>query len=200
MKLEINNIFNSIQGEGRYIGIPALFIRTAGCNMDCSWCDTDHQTRDHLTIEEVEEIILDSDKNVVVWTGGEPLCQNGFIESLIDNLDIETKFHLETNATYLEKRVLEKFDYIAFSPKTPDDAEKIPDLDTEYDIKVVTDLKDVGTELTGYATILMPLTTGNLDRDKETMKRVWRYCIDKNIRYSPRAHVTVWDSDEERKL
>ena len=40
MKLKISETFESIQGEGRYAGVPSLFIRTSGCNLRCWWCDT----------------------------------------------------------------------------------------------------------------------------------------------------------------
>ena len=40
--MKINNIFKSIQGEGRYAGFPVVFIRTSGCTRKCPWCDTQY--------------------------------------------------------------------------------------------------------------------------------------------------------------
>ncbi|OUJ18656.1 Organic radical activating enzyme [Methanonatronarchaeum thermophilum] len=200
MKVRVNNIFESIQGEGRYIGTPSLFIRTSGCNLTCSWCDTNIKIKKELTVEELTQVIKDSTKNTVVWTGGEPTLQNKPISEVIDKIDRNN--HLETNATNIENSFLEKFDYIAFSPKEKVDAEKIhgSKLDTEYDVKVVTDLNEVGTNLIEYASILMPLTTGNQERDMKCKKRVWKYCIEKDIQYSPRAHIDVWRDREEKEL
>ncbi|WGI17006.1 7-carboxy-7-deazaguanine synthase QueE [Methanonatronarchaeum sp. AMET-Sl] len=199
MKIEINNIFESIQGEGRYIGRPGLFIRTSGCNLQCSWCDTDHNKEREITINKLTEIISDSDKDIVVWTGGEPSLQTKAISKVIEKTS--KKNHLETNATNNNPFFLKKFDYVSFSPKNVSYAKKIPRLEnTENDVKIVTDLKKVGIELIKYASILMPLTTGDTKTDREIKQRVWRYCVENNIVYSPRAHIEVWGNKEEKEL
>ena len=51
--MRVNEIFYSIQGEGRYTGTPAIFIRLAGCNLRCDFCDTEHQPYQDLTEEEI---------------------------------------------------------------------------------------------------------------------------------------------------
>ena len=65
-------IFSSLQGEGRNTGRPCVFVRFAGCNLKCPWCDTDVQGRFTLSLTElVAEIESFSVKNVI-FTGGEP--------------------------------------------------------------------------------------------------------------------------------
>ena len=77
-RLPINEIFYSIQGEGYYTGTSAVFIRLAGCNLKCSWCDTDHTVQASATPAEIKamaEIVADRpiDQDVlIVITGGEP--------------------------------------------------------------------------------------------------------------------------------
>lgn len=89
MKIKINEIFKSIQGEGIQTGLPTTFIRTTGCNLRCSWCDTKYAYDEgrKMTIEE----IVDRCKNLTVkricLTGGEPLIHGeksvGLIKQLI---------------------------------------------------------------------------------------------------------------------
>lgn len=75
--LRISETFTSIQGEGKFIGVPSVFIRTSGCNLRCVWCDTPYASwnpeGDHLSLEELHQIVRDSGVNHVVLTGGEPM-------------------------------------------------------------------------------------------------------------------------------
>ena len=73
--MRVNEIFYSIQGEGRYTGTPAIFIRLAGCNLRCDFCDTEHQPYQDLTEEEIMRQIADFPTSHVVITGGEPMLQ-----------------------------------------------------------------------------------------------------------------------------
>jgi 7-carboxy-7-deazaguanine synthase len=76
--MRISELFLSIQGEGLDIGLPTVFVRTAGCNLRCSWCDTTYALRGgrELAIEK----ILDRIKKFKCWrvclTGGEPLMHD----------------------------------------------------------------------------------------------------------------------------
>lgn len=75
IKFPIVEIFNSIQGEGFYAGRPAIFVRTAGCNLKCPWCDTDHSMKmGELRIFEIIEKIVELNEHpsLIVITGGEP--------------------------------------------------------------------------------------------------------------------------------
>jgi len=72
----ISEIFYSIQGEGFHAGKPAIFIRFAGCNLNCSWCDTNHQAKESLTVDEIINRLIDFPKCMVVLTGGEPLIHD----------------------------------------------------------------------------------------------------------------------------
>ncbi|MFH7835137.1 MAG: hypothetical protein QXL51_00900, partial [Candidatus Aenigmatarchaeota archaeon] len=60
------------------------------------------------------------------------------------------------------------------------------------DIKIVTDLNNIGTNMIKYATILMPLSTFNKKKDIEITRKVWNYCIKHNIKFSPRIHIYIW--------
>ncbi len=86
----INEIFHSIQGEGRYAGEPSTFIRTSGCNLRCWFCDTPDTSWDpqgqRIPLAQIVEQVARYECRRVVVTGGEPLLQPEFNE-LIDRLN-----------------------------------------------------------------------------------------------------------------
>ncbi|MDD1743471.1 MAG: radical SAM protein [Methanomassiliicoccales archaeon] len=99
--MRISEIFRSLQGEGVLIGTPTVFIRTVGCNLECSWCDTKY-AREGGEEFSVEQIMAELDKQktqFVCLTGGEPLLQKDAIR-LMDKL-VDKCYHvtLETNGS-----------------------------------------------------------------------------------------------------
>jgi len=99
--MEINEIFYSIQGEGKWTGLPNVFIRTTGCNLRCSFCDTKYAYFDgkKMTIKDIMKSINEYHCRKVCITGGEPLLQ-GEITELINNLEKNNyKICIETNGS-----------------------------------------------------------------------------------------------------
>lgn len=97
--MKICEYFRSLQGEGMMIGVPTYFVRTAGCNLNCAWCDTTYAQSGGIeaTVDEILERVGDM-KNVCV-TGGEPLLQKDMPE-LLNRLVREGKrIVLETNGS-----------------------------------------------------------------------------------------------------
>ena len=97
--MKICEYFRSIQGEGLTIGLPTYFIRTAGCNLRCEWCDTAY-ARDggkETSVDEIMEMVDDTE-NVCV-TGGEPLLQEDMPELLDRLLEAGKKIVVETNGS-----------------------------------------------------------------------------------------------------
>ena len=88
MKLKINEIFYSIQGESTYVGLPCIFIRLTYCNLRCTWCDSEYTFKDgqDMSIPEIISTISNYNCNLVQVTGGEPLVQKNCIE-LLKRLD-----------------------------------------------------------------------------------------------------------------
>ncbi len=116
--MRVNEIFYSLQGEGRYTGIAAVFIRLAGCNLQCDFCDTRHESYTELSEDEiVRQVVVYPARHVVV-TGGEPTLQ--LTGSLVDKLHEAGKFvQIETNGTIeLAPGLLSGIDWITCSPKT----------------------------------------------------------------------------------
>ena len=75
--MKINEIFYSIQGEGNWTGFPNIFIRTAGCNLRCSYCDTKYAYYKfkEIKILNILEIVKKYNCNKICITGGEPLLR-----------------------------------------------------------------------------------------------------------------------------
>lgn len=130
MKAKILEIFQSTQGEGKYIGVPQVFVRFFECNMHCVWCDTPHSIGD--TTRHYKEFTLDSlvQEIKTVWghshsvslTGGEPLVQADFINTLTPVLrGLGMTVYLETNGVLPKElaQVVDGVDIIAMDIKLP---------------------------------------------------------------------------------
>ncbi len=96
--MEIIETFTSLQGEGLKMGIPTFFIRAAGCNLDCRWCDTKYAFGKG-TERNVRDLVAECDVSHVCITGGEPMLQKDLPE-LLDLFLAEGKhIVLETNGS-----------------------------------------------------------------------------------------------------
>jgi len=111
--VRINEIFYSVQGEGFFTGTPAVFIRFSGCNLACSFCDTEHGSYTEMTSENVLELVSEYPSRHVVITGGEPSLQ--LTEDFVETLHAHGYFvQVETNGTRL---LPGNVDWITCSPK-----------------------------------------------------------------------------------
>jgi len=110
MSLVVNEIFNSIQGESLYAGLPCTFVRLTGCNLRCSYCDTRYAYEEgaSLTVNDIIDKVSGYGCPLVEITGGEPLIQSEtplLIKNLIEN---GYKVLLETNGTTDISRIDER--------------------------------------------------------------------------------------------
>jgi 7-carboxy-7-deazaguanine synthase len=119
--IKINELFFSIQGESSYAGHPTVFIRTTGCNLRCTYCDTkySYDEGDFWPIEKILQSVKDYGAEYICITGGEPLLQKE-IHTLINILcDLGHKVSLETSGSksieHVDPRVK-----IILDVKTPD--------------------------------------------------------------------------------
>ena len=121
MKIDCNNLpvmemFYSLQGEGYHSGSAAFFIRIAGCDVGCHWCDVkeswDHGNHDVLNISKIIDSI-DNKTRIVVISGGEPLMWDMTV--ITTKLkDKNFRRHLETSGAY---DISGDWDWICLSPK-----------------------------------------------------------------------------------
>jgi organic radical activating enzyme len=99
--LQLAEIFYSVQGEGAWTGTPAAFVRLAGCNLACAFCDTDYALRFIAGVDEVVARVRAEAGAcpMVIVTGGEPLAQRATI-ALIEALRADgRRVHIESNGT-----------------------------------------------------------------------------------------------------
>ncbi len=99
--LALSEIFFSVQGEGTWTGTPAVFVRLAGCNLNCRFCDTDYSLKFFAAVDEVVARVreLGGACPMVILTGGEPLAQTETL-ALIAALRADgRRVHVESNGT-----------------------------------------------------------------------------------------------------
>lgn len=122
--LEVHSIFSTIQGEGPFCGRPAVFVRLAGCNLQCPGCDTEYtDNRQRMRYEAIlfsikhRLAVTDSNANLIVISGGEPFRQNiaPFCDFLIEN-DFDVQ--IETNGSMQIPMELSQLVTVVCSPKT----------------------------------------------------------------------------------
>ena len=126
MKAPIIEIFSSFQGEGLFIGQRQIFVRFAGCNLNCSYCDTGDSKSEKsgklMTVDEVVDSINDiltPDCHVVSFTGGEPSLYPDFINEVSKQIDLDIL--LETNGTLPNNiAMIEKLDIVSLDIKLPE--------------------------------------------------------------------------------
>jgi len=135
--LPINELFCSLQGEGKLSGIPSVFVRTSGCNLRCWFCDSYHTswepTGAWLSIDDiVDEIRSYEQADHVVFTGGEPMIHEESVALLDELADYGYHTTVETNGTIHRDAAI---DLASISPKlassTPT-AERDPKGDGEW--------------------------------------------------------------------
>jgi len=115
----ISEIFYSIQGEGELTGIPSVFVRTSGCNLRCTWCDTKYASwtpeGEELSQDEIVARILAYPAGHVVLTGGEPMIAKGIHELAAALKAAGRHLTIETAATVSPEGIA--CDLASLSPK-----------------------------------------------------------------------------------
>ena len=146
--LSVHSVFYTIQGEGPYSGWPAVFVRLAGCNLQCRGCDTEYtEGRQNRSVKQIVEEILPSfpqltlanpRRRLVVITGGEPFRQAvGPLCSRL--LKIGFRVQIETNGTIAPMEDFPVGATIVCSPKAPSIAEGLKPYISAYKYVIESD-------------------------------------------------------------
>lgn len=176
MGKRVNEIFYSLQGEGRNSGRAATFVRFAGCNLRCPFCDTDFSSFTEMTDSEIVAAALSFPTRFVVITGGEPSLQ---LDEPLINMFHSNGFTIaiETNGT---RPLPAGIDWVTVSPKQSFlglvallvvrrcDELKIV-FDGEHEVN------DYGIEATHY--YLQPCDTGDSHRNQQICKACVNYIL-----------------------
>jgi 7-carboxy-7-deazaguanine synthase len=142
--MKVIEIFRSIQGEGRSQGFPSIFLRLAGCNLDCAWCDTRYAREGgtHMSCSEILSTISTLPGNRLCITGGEPLLQGDQLPPLLETLQKKGyRIEIETNGT-IDFQPFQPYASICMDVKCPSSDEK-SDLSLLYHISGMDSVKFV---------------------------------------------------------
>lgn len=218
--MRIAEIFYSVQGEGGLVGVPSVFVRTSGCNLRCSWCDTPYASwnpeGEELSVDEVVRRATGfSAAKHVVLTGGEPMIAPGIVELAQQLRDRGMHITIETAGTVFAPVAC---DLMSISPKlsnsTPEGAfqaqherlrlqpETLRRLMADYDYQlkfVIAGERDID-EVLGLAAqlkapadkvILMP---EGVTAEMLNRRGAWiaEVCKQYGFRFSPRLHIHLY--------
>ncbi|KKU80370.1 MAG: 7-carboxy-7-deazaguanine synthase [Candidatus Peregrinibacteria bacterium GW2011_GWA2_47_7] len=131
--MDISEIFYSIQGEGKYVGTPATFVRLGGCNLSCRWCDTkytwhpDYADYGQWPMTKIVEEIKKHPARRLVITGGEPMLQQKGIEEIRTHFP-SYFFEVETNGSIPLAMKVDTVDHFTISPKLSNSGNRSYDL------------------------------------------------------------------------
>jgi 7-carboxy-7-deazaguanine synthase len=126
--MKLAELFYSIQGEGKLVGVPSVFVRASGCNLRCSWCDTPYASwkpeGQNVAVAEIVRQVESFESKHVVVTGGEPMIMPEIRELCAALRERRKHITIETAATVFESVAV---DLASISPKlsnsTPHDSE-----------------------------------------------------------------------------
>jgi len=203
--MKINEIFYSIQGEGILTGVPTIFIRTTGCNLRCSWCDTQYAYEEgkEISIDDIIEKVKGYPANYVCITGGEPLLQKDTIKLAQKLCDEDYNVCLETNGSKPIEELpclnnlmvsldikcpssgmQEKMDFSSIQLLSPNDQLKFvigDEKDYEYAKEVITKYNPI------CSIIMMPVGGKEL---KNLVELILRDGL--KVRVLPQLHKLIW--------
>lgn len=219
--MKIAEIFYSIQGEGTLVGVPSVFVRTSGCNLRCSWCDTPYTSwkpeGDELPVDAILRRVTGfASARHVVLTGGEPMIAPGIAELSLRLRALGMHITVETAGTVYSPDVA--CDLMSISPKlansTPEGPfraqhERLrlqPEIlrklmaHCDYQLKFVVaregDLAEVealvaGLQVPAGKVVLMP---EGISAEVLNERGVWvaEICKTHGYRFSPRLHVHLF--------
>lgn len=218
--MKIAEVFYSVQGEGTLVGVPSVFVRTSGCNLRCSWCDTPYTSWAPEGVQRtvaslVEEVMAFGARHVVV-TGGEPLIAPEVVLLTKELRARGLHITVETAGTVFAPVAC---DLMSISPKlansTPDDPKWGPVHERtrlpfdvlgqliasySYQLKFVVaspddlpEILELVSKLGAPAEHVLLMPEG---RSPEVLREraLWLVplCLRHGFRYSPRVHVDIW--------
>lgn len=191
------------------MGKPVVFLRLAGCNLNCEWCDSKYtwDNGKEMTLAEVERKMIGFCCDGLVITGGEPMLQDEAILELVKTVTpLHIDIELETNGT-IEPTSIEfasYIDHITVSPKLHQPINgsainyfRVFNTDFKFVVRDKTDLSVVNDfcdkfNIDHNNVFLMPLTEVGYDYRLEDDNWIVEYCKEMGYNYSPRLQIALW--------
>lgn len=208
--LKINEIFLSIQGESTFAGLPCVFVRTTGCPLRCSWCDTKYAYKEgeKMALDAIMDQVLGYEVPLVEATGGEPLVQKGMLPLLtrlcdegktvlietsgaIDIAPVDPRVHVIMDIKCPESAMTERMLWANIEHLKPKDEVKFVLTSREdYEFAQQTIREHNLAERCG--SVLLSTAFGLVDR-----KDVVQWILDDHlpVRFQLQMHKFIWDPD-----
>ncbi|MEM4167764.1 MAG: 7-carboxy-7-deazaguanine synthase QueE [Candidatus Caldarchaeum sp.] len=226
-EIYVTELYTSFQGEGPYVGRQAIFLRLAGCNLSCSWCDS-RFSWDKKYPAFVEPTIFSTaslteklrrfQQKLCVVTGGEPLLQEKALAELSVNLAGEKELQIETNGTKFPHMLASSPCDISFivSPKLansgmPEHQRIYPEVlksfvETNAWFKFVVSTEDCIAEVKDIvSTIGIPTSRVfimpegiNATSQLTTLRTLAESILSSGFNISPRLHILIWGDERGR--
>jgi 7-carboxy-7-deazaguanine synthase len=218
--VKIAEVFYSVQGEGKLVGVPSVFVRTSGCNLRCRWCDTPYTSwapeGESRTVASLVEQVSGFGAKHVVVTGGEPMIAPGVGELTAALRERGLHITVETAGTVYTPVAC---DLMSISPKlknsTPGDAQWGPVHERTrvqvdvlrrlmgefvHQLKFVVaapgdmgEILDLVGKLGAAAGDVLLMPEGRTAAAlRERAGWLTGLCMEHGFRYSPRVHVDIW--------
>lgn len=215
-RLTVSEIFYSLEGETSFVGLPMVFIRLSGCNLACSWCDTEYARTAsgedlQLTVKEIFARIDEFPPRYVCLTGGEPLLQSGSVELAEAIVQRGSTLLIETNGT-LPIRDLPREARIILDVKCPSSGEAGKDCTDNFTVIGDTDeVKFIIADRQDYEYATEFCQSRNLfDKTNVLFGPAWKKLTEKTlaswiisdslaVRYNAGLHRTIWGADTKGK-
>ena len=150
--MKVTEIFTSVQGESRFAGYVCTFIRLTGCNLRCTYCDTQYAYHEgeEMNLDSIVDQVIQAGVKIVEITGGEPLLQEDTSLLVKKLLDEEFRVLIETNGSqkigYIDRRAI-----VILDIKTPGSGmDKNMDFSNIHLLKPADEVKFVITDRDDY--------------------------------------------------
>ena len=217
--MKIAELFYSIQGEGSLVGVPSVFIRTTGCNLRCSWCDTPYTSWQpegtELSLDEILDQVRAFPARHAVVTGGEPLIQPEIVPLTERLRGAGLHITVETAGTVFQPVACDlmsispklansvpegawsaRHDRLRIQPETLSELMRRYDYQLKFVIRAPEDLPEVRDLVAALAAdparvILMP---EGVAPEELRERGIWlaEICKQEGFRFSPRLHVDLY--------
>ncbi len=207
--LKVNEIFESIQGESSYTGLPCIFVRLTGCNLRCSYCDTEYAfyAGKEMSLEDIYQAVEGYGSRLIEITGGEPLLQTEVYPLMQGLLEKGYRVMLETGGSlsleHVPKEVIKVMDL-----KSPSSEETGKNhWDNLKWLKPQDEIKFVLSDRKDYEWARDKIVEQNLDKfcallmspvfDKLSLKDLAKWILQDQlpVRLQTQLHKIIWDKD-----
>lgn len=208
--IKINEIFYSIQGESSAAGLPTVFVRLTGCNLRCTYCDTEYAFYEgkEYSIDEIVEQVKSYKCNLVEITGGEPLLQEESLELMKRLADEGFSVMLETSGSISIKDVDRRVKIIMDLKCPSSGMEKKNLYDNISYLKESDEVKFVVGNREDYDWAKEQISSSNLDETHEVLispvfgkinpREIVNWILEDNlkVRFQLQMHKFIWEPDK----